>query len=130
MFEYDDLVEFENAWEKMIQNYNVGSISWLDGIYKLKTKWAMCHTKNAFTLGVRSIQLSESLNVDLEGYLKSDLSMVEFFQHFERVVEQKRHKKLEAEFNTREKLPTLGLMNSYLLKQVAQTYTFVIFKNF
>jgi len=67
---------------------------------------------------------------DLKGYLKLDLSMVEFFQHFERVVEQKRHKELEAEFNAREKLPTLGLKNSPLLKQVAQTYTLVIFKKF
>ncbi|XP_062162142.1 protein FAR-RED IMPAIRED RESPONSE 1-like [Alnus glutinosa] len=130
MFEYDDSVEFENAWEKMIQNYNVGSVSWLDSIYKLKTKWARCHTKNAFTLGVRSTQLSESLNADLKVYLKSDLNMVEVFQHFERVVEQKRHKKLEAEFNAQEKLSTLGLKNSPLLKQVAQTYTSVIFKKF
>jgi len=38
MFEYDDSVEFENAWKKMIQNYNIGSVSWLDNIYKFKTK--------------------------------------------------------------------------------------------
>jgi len=94
MFDYEDETEFENAWKKMIQTYNGGSVSWLDGIYKLKKKWARCHMKNAFTLGVRSTQLSESLNGDLKAYLKSDLGIVEFFQHFERVVEQKRHKKL------------------------------------
>jgi len=128
MFEYEDEAEFQNAWDEMIQQYNVGLVSWLVGIYKLKTKWARCRMKNAFTLGVRSTQLSESLNGDLKAYLKSDLGIVEFFQHFERVVEQKRHKKLEAEFNAREKLPTLGLNNSPLLKQAAQTYTPVIFK--
>jgi len=114
MFVYDDSVEFENAWKKMIQNYNVGSVSWLDSIYKLKTKWARCHTKNAFTLGVRSTQLRESLNADLKDYLKLDLSMVEFFQHFEWVVEQKQYRELEAEFYAREKLSTLGLKNSPL----------------
>ena len=41
MFEYDDEVEFEKAWDEMIQKYDVGSVSWLDNIYKLKTKWAM-----------------------------------------------------------------------------------------
>jgi hypothetical protein len=51
---------------------------------------------------------------------------MDFFQHFEWVVEQKRHKELEAEFNAREKLPTLGLNNSPLLKQASQTYTLVI----
>jgi hypothetical protein len=51
-FEYDYEAIFENAWDKIIQNYNIGSASWLDGIYKLKTKWAKCHMKNVFTLGV------------------------------------------------------------------------------
>jgi hypothetical protein len=53
---------------------------------------------------------------------------VEFFQHFEQVVEQKRYKELEVENNARQKLPTLGLKNSLLLKQVAQMYTPIIFK--
>jgi zinc finger SWIM domain-containing protein 3 len=130
MFDYEDETEFENAWKKMIQTYNGGSVSWLDGIYKLKKKWARCHMKNAFTLGVRSTQLSESLNGDLKAYLKSDLGIVEFFQHFEWVVEQKRHKELEAEYNARQKLSTLGLKNSPLLRQAAQMYTPVIFKKF
>jgi hypothetical protein len=72
--------------------------------------------KNAFTLGVRSTQLSESLNGDLKAYLKLDLGIVEFFQHFERVVEQKRHKELEVEYNARQKLATLGLKNSPLFR--------------
>jgi hypothetical protein len=67
MFEYDDEAKFEKAWEEMIQKYDVGSVNWLDNIYKLKTKWARCHMKNAFTLGVRSTQLSESIN----SYLKA-----------------------------------------------------------
>ncbi|XP_059458348.1 protein FAR1-RELATED SEQUENCE 5-like [Corylus avellana] len=130
MFENEDEIEFENAWKKMIQTYNGGLVSWLDGIYKLKTKWAKCHMKNAFTLGVQSTQLNESLNRDLKAYLKSKLGILEFFQHFERVVEQKRHKELEAEYNARQKLPTLGLKNSPLLKHAAQMYTPVIFKKF
>jgi zinc finger SWIM domain-containing protein 3 len=72
--------------------------------------------KNAFTLGVQSTQLSESLNGDLKAYLKLYLNIVDFFQHFERVLEQKRHKELEAEFNARKKLLTLGLKNSPSLK--------------
>ena len=55
---------------------------------------------------------------------------MEFFQHFERVVEQKRHMELKAEYNSRQKLPTLGLKNSPLLKHVVEMYTLVIFKKF
>ncbi|XP_059437602.1 protein FAR1-RELATED SEQUENCE 5-like [Corylus avellana] len=128
MFEYEDETEFENAWKKMIQRYNGGLVSWLDCMYKLKTKLAKCHMKNAFTLGVRSTQLNESLNGDLKAYLKSNFGIVEFFQHFEQVVEQKRHKALETENNARQKMSTLGLKNSPLLKHAAQTYTPVIFE--
>ena len=88
MFDYEDETKFENAWKKLIQTYNGVSVSWLEGIYKLKKKWPKCYMKNAFTLGVRSIQLSESLNGDLKAYLKSNLCIVKFFQHFVLVVEQ------------------------------------------
>jgi zinc finger SWIM domain-containing protein 3 len=82
MFEYEEEAEFQNAWDEMIQQYNVGLVSWLVGIYKMKTKWARCHMKNAFTLGVRSTQLSESLNGDLKAYLKSDLGIVKKISTF------------------------------------------------
>lgn len=37
MFDYENEIEFENAWEKMIQEYICESVSCLDSIYKLKT---------------------------------------------------------------------------------------------
>lgn len=117
MYEYDDESEFEKAWESMIQKYNFADLSWLDGIYKLKMKWAKCHRKMIITLGVRSTQLIESLNGDLKCYLKSNLDIVQVFQHFERVVEEKRNKELEVEYNARQKLPPLSLKNSPLLRQ-------------
>jgi zinc finger SWIM domain-containing protein 3 len=130
MYEYDNESEFEKAWANMIHTYKINDLSWLNSIYKLKSKWAKCFMKMASTLGMRSTQLSESLNADLKNHLKSDLCILQFFQHFERVVEQKRHKELEAEYNARQKLPTLSLKNSPLLKQAAQVYTPAIFKMF
>ncbi|KAM4072621.1 hypothetical protein ACB094_11G152300 [Castanea mollissima] len=114
--------------EDMIDTYGIHDRSWLDGIYKLKGKWAKCYMKNAFTLGIRSTQLSESLNEDLKDYLKSDLDVAEFFEHFDRVIEQKRERELQAEFNARQKFPQLGLKNSPLLKQAVQVYTRLIFR--
>lgn len=52
--------------------------------------------KNLYTLGMRSTQLSESLNNDLKEYLNSELYIIRFFGHFERVVQAKR----ERERNT------------------------------
>ena len=64
--EFDE-IEFEKIWEDMIDTYAIHDRSWLDNIYKLKEKLAKCYMKNQFTLGVRSTQLSESLNRDLIG---------------------------------------------------------------
>jgi hypothetical protein len=55
----------------------------MNSIYKVKEKWAECFMKNAFTLGMRSTQLSESLNNDLKHHLKSDLDIIRFFHHLE-----------------------------------------------
>ena len=48
--------------------------------------------KDVFTLGMRSTQLSESLNSDLKRHFKSDFDIIRFLKHFKRVVEYKRKK--------------------------------------
>ena len=53
--------------------------TWMDSIYKVKEKLAECFMRDAFTLGMRSTQLSESLNNDLKNHLKSDLDINPFF---------------------------------------------------
>ena len=127
MFEFNDEIKFEKTWEDMIDTYAIHDRSWLDTIYKLKGKWVKCYMKNEFILGIRSTQLSESLNGDLKDYLKSNLDVAEFFEHFDRVIEQKQERELQAEFNARQKFPQLGLKSSPLLKLVVQLYTPVIF---
>ena len=89
MFEFNDEIEFEKTWEDMIDTYAIHDRGLLDIIYKLKGKWAKCYMKNEFILGIRSTQLSESLNGDLKDYLKPDLDVAEFFEYFDRVIEQK-----------------------------------------
>ena len=53
-----------------------------------KENWQKCYMKNEFILGIQSTQLSESLNGDLKDYLRSNLDMAEFFEHFDRVIKQ------------------------------------------
>jgi zinc finger SWIM domain-containing protein 3 len=57
---------------------------------------------------------------------------LEFFTHFEKVVKQKRDKKLEAKYNSRQKLPRLNLKSLPMLNQVEKVYTpkaFELFQN-
>jgi zinc finger SWIM domain-containing protein 3 len=87
--------------------------------------------KNVFTLGMRSTQLSESLNNDLKIHFKSDFDIIRFFKHFERVVQGKRNNELNSEFDSRKKMPKMGMMRPPpMLVQASKLYTPIIFEAF
>ncbi|XP_010233013.1 protein FAR1-RELATED SEQUENCE 5-like [Brachypodium distachyon] len=100
MFEYEDKAKFEEAFD--IMRTKVEKHTWFDSIYKVKEKWAECYMRDAFTLGMRSTQLSESLNNDLKHHLKANLDVIRFFKHFERAVQGKRDIELDSEFESKE----------------------------
>ncbi|XP_042499683.1 protein FAR1-RELATED SEQUENCE 5-like [Macadamia integrifolia] len=130
IFEYEEELQFENSWKKLLCDYNLEQNSWLLRIYGIKCKWAKCYMKNTFTIGMRSTQISESFNSDLKEYLKSTLDVVQFFKHFERVVNTKRANELKAEFDSRNKLPRNMFGMSLVIKQAGDVYTPYIFEKF
>ncbi|EEC68884.1 hypothetical protein OsI_37524 [Oryza sativa Indica Group] len=95
MCEHEDVEKFEEVFADMRTKVRKGT--WLDSVYKLKEKWAECFMKNAYTLGMRSTQLSEGLNSDLKEYLNCELNIVRFFHHFDRVVQGKRDKEIKSD---------------------------------
>ena len=124
MYGYEDKEAFEEAFD--IMRTKVHKQTWLDSIYKVKEKWAECYIRDVFSLGVRSTQLSESLNNALKNHLKSDFDIVRFLRHFERAMEDKRTKELESEFEARKNIPR-RLMCTPMLVQASKVYTPVIF---
>jgi hypothetical protein len=64
---------------------------------------------------MRSTQLSERFNYDLNACLQIDLKILEFFTHFKKVVKQKRDKELEVANNIRQKLLRLNFKSSPML---------------
>jgi zinc finger SWIM domain-containing protein 3 len=85
--------------------------------------------RNAYTLGMRSTQLSESLNSDLKNHLKSDLDILRFFKHLERVVQGKRDNELNEEYESRKKLPRVRIRTPAII-QASKVYTPCIFEDF
>ena len=79
---------------------------------------------------MKTTELSESFNTNLKDCLRTDLNIVEFFTHFETVVNQKRDKELEVEYNSRQKFPRLKLKTSPMLNEVATVYTPMLFDLF
>jgi zinc finger SWIM domain-containing protein 3 len=114
----------------MLEKYDARENKWLLDILKLMEKWAQAYVKRTFMAGMRTTQLSERFNCDLNDCLRTDLNKLEFFTHFERVVNQKRDKELEAEYDSRQKLPRLILKSSPILNQVTKLYTPKVFELF
>ena len=54
--------------------------------------------KGAFALGIRSTQLSESLNSNFKACMKLEVDIIQFFRHFEQVIEEKRYNELVCEY--------------------------------
>ena len=109
IYEYGGEDEFLIAWNKMLDKYDVCENKWLIDLFKLKEKWTQAYVKRTLTVGMKTTQLSESFNADLKDCLRTDLNIVELYTHFERVVNQKWDKELEAEYNSRHKFPRLKL---------------------
>ena len=78
---------------------------------------------------MKSTQLSESFNAILKDYLKSNLNMPQFFMHFERIVNDKWYKELEAEYELCYKFVNMK-MSVKMLAHAREIYTKVIFQEF
>ena len=86
--------------------------------------------KEAFTLDIRSTQLSESLNSSFKACMKPGINIIQFFKHFERVDAEKRYNESRCEYESRHKLPRIRYGHSPILRQLAEVYTHIVFDLF
>ncbi|KAF7153688.1 hypothetical protein RHSIM_Rhsim01G0226000 [Rhododendron simsii] len=102
LVEYEE-EEFVMAWNAMLDEYNLR--------------------------GMKRTQLSVSFNSDLKDYLRSDHNLVQFFTHFERLLDEKRYKEREAEYAISYKLPKIKVSVKMLI-EAGKVYTKTIFEEF
>lgn len=79
--------------------------------------------KWSFNAGMRSTQLSESLNAQIKRHLKCDNNLGLFFTFFDHVVLEKRYKEIQAKFDSREKMVKINFLNCPMLRHAAKFYT-------
>ncbi|GAU38767.1 hypothetical protein TSUD_64980 [Trifolium subterraneum] len=130
MYNIDIEADFETAWNNLINDYNAHDSDWLKSVYAIKKKWASCYMKESLTLGMRSTQISESVNAHFKSCMKPNVDIVQFFKHFEQVIEEKRAKELHHEYESSHKLPRLIYELSPILVQMGKVYTHTVFELF
>ncbi|KAJ1696263.1 hypothetical protein LUZ63_004775 [Rhynchospora breviuscula] len=85
--------------------------------------------QDAYTLGIRSTQSSESINSDLKDYLSCKMDINRFMKHFDRVVDAKREKEIKSEYDMTRKKPRVRY-SIPILCEAGMLYTPNIFELF
>ena len=69
------------------------------------------------------------MNNAMKGHLKSDIYIIRFLKRVEHVVQDKREKEVQSEFESRKKQPRIEMMAPMLLQE-SMIYTPAIFEVF
>ena len=129
VYNYEDEDSFLVAWDNMLKKYGLTDNKWLAGIFEVKEKWAMVYGRHMFTADMKSTQRSESINNVLKKYLKPKHDILRFLGHYSRVLADKRHQELQAEFKMRQTRPVLQV-DVEMLRHAVELYTPEMFQMF
>jgi zinc finger SWIM domain-containing protein 3 len=119
--------DFDYSWDQMMKNCFGGrptsDFSWLVQTHKNRKHWSSVWVKSHFTAGLKTTQLSESFNAFLRGFLQPDHSLVQFFSHFNIMVQRLREKHAELDFKAANTRSKNNYPNSQLMRSVVNKYT-------
>ncbi|KAL6856120.1 hypothetical protein ACP4OV_018922 [Aristida adscensionis] len=128
LFDCEDEDEFLTAWKEMLEKYDLEDNQWLADLFAIKEKWALPYGREAFYGDMKSIQQKESLICELKKHLSLEYDLLNFFEHFERLLCDRRSAELEADVNANQNTKKPPSMR--ILRQAANVYTPAAFKMF
>ncbi|XP_016652765.1 PREDICTED: protein FAR1-RELATED SEQUENCE 5-like [Prunus mume] len=129
IYDYEDEDDFINAWNNMLEKYNLKDNDWLRRLFNIKEQWALVYGRQTFCADITTTQRSESMNSALKKYVSYKYDLLRFFQHFQRLVEDRRYQELKAEFRASQSSPALSFPVE-ILKHASNIYTPEVFKLF
>ncbi|XP_052187077.1 protein FAR1-RELATED SEQUENCE 5-like [Diospyros lotus] len=119
--------EFEQSWDKLLEDNGLRGNEWLQRTYELRKKWAQVYNRAHFCAGMTTSQRSESINKFLKDYFNhSRIVLREFVSLYSRAMDNRREKEREAEHLTQQTTPNL-VCNWSVEHEVAKKYTKKIF---
>ncbi|XP_028121470.1 protein FAR1-RELATED SEQUENCE 6-like [Camellia sinensis] len=121
--------EFEENWNKLIENYQLEGNEWLFGLFEDRHQWVPAFVKDIFWAGMSTTQRSESMHAFFDRYINSKTTLKQFVEQYENALAKKVENENGEEFNS---------LNSYIPciaqypfeKQFQKAYTIAKFKEF
>ncbi|XP_042504355.1 protein FAR1-RELATED SEQUENCE 5-like [Macadamia integrifolia] len=130
LYDQEEEEDFIQAWGSMLEKYNLTENEWLKDLFQEREQWALVYGRDTFSADIRSAQQTVSIDgIILRKYLKIELDLLDFFRHFESLVEDYRYEELKSNFEMSQSIPKLVLPVK-MLKQVVDVYTPVIYEMF
>ncbi|XP_047337223.1 protein FAR1-RELATED SEQUENCE 5-like [Impatiens glandulifera] len=129
IYDFDEERDFITAWNQMLTQYSLEENDWLRRMFQLREKWALVYGRHIFCADMTTTQRSESMNSIVKRYVTYKHKFLDFFNHFERLLEDRRYEELKAETRSKVSAPFLEFPIE-ILKQASSIYTPEIYKCF
>jgi zinc finger SWIM domain-containing protein 3 len=129
IYDQEEEGDFIKAWNSLLDTYNLWQNTWLQRLFDKKEQWALAYGRNTFCGDMVSTQRNESLNNELKRYISVKFDILTFFEHFERLVADKRDEEVKYDFKATQSRPALK-PDLKILRHAAKVYTPTVFKVF
>ncbi|XP_078158902.1 protein FAR1-RELATED SEQUENCE 5-like [Carex rostrata] len=116
------------AWDDMLKKYNLYENTWLKDLFGNHTKWALVYGRRVFCADMKSTQRSESMNSVIKRFLDPKQRLLDFFNHYESLLEERCQAELISDFYANQSTPRVEF--SDMLKQAASFLTPSVYKIF
>ena len=119
--------EFEALWERLLVDFNLKSHEWLLDMYNLRHNWIPAYYRDELMSGLmRTSSRSESENNAYGRLTSIDLTLWEFYNHFDSVVGCQRFAQRKNDHDSRYTIPDFHT-ELQIEKEAYELYTRAIF---
>ncbi|PKA46963.1 Protein FAR1-like 5 [Apostasia shenzhenica] len=128
IYDIEDEEDFVSEWKVMVEKYDLASNSWLAKLYEDREKWSLAYGRETFCADIKISLIKESISCKLKQHLCLQHKLLDFFKHYENLLDEKRNAELQADYragHSSSKMPA-----SRMLRQAANLYTPSVFKIF
>lgn len=121
--------QFDMRWWKMVSQFGLENDEWLLWLHEHRQKWVPTFMSEVFLAGMSTSQRAESVNSFFDKYIHKKITLKEFLRQYGVMLQNRYEEESVADFDTCHKQPALKSPSPWE-KQMAATYTHMIFKKF
>ncbi|XP_042028933.1 protein FAR1-RELATED SEQUENCE 5-like [Salvia splendens] len=129
VYDFEEESEFLDAWNEMLEKFNLKDNQWLARMFSLMEKWALVYGRSTFCADSITTQRSECMNAVVKHYVNYKNNIVEVFRHFQRLIDDRREKESIEDLKNAQSSPVMTFPLE-ILKHAATVYTHKMFALF